>query len=232
MEITCQRCHETLRETDRYCPACGLPQLLFLEADAAAEIANGTPEETASAPGAGNEIAWRQALQMALLVAIPAGALCSRMGSLDWIWIMIAAVWVVRLYARRTAPLRVTAGVGARIGLVTGLLTGWLMLAIACGQEWVQRYMLHQGGQLDAEFERGLQPSIALNQQLMMNMGMASAEAAHAVQNFKAFVLSPEGRAGFFLGAMLFSLAFVVFFAMVGGALGARLTPQLRRPEA
>lgn len=232
MEATCQRCHETLREADRYCAACGLPQLLFVEADAVTEVGGGAPADVAVTMHSGSDIAWRQALQTAVLVAIPAGVLCSRMGALDWIWIMLAAVWVVRLYARRVATLRVTASVGVRIGLVMGVLTSWLVLAIHGGELWVRRYMMHQGGQIDVEIEQTLQPGIQMNQQLMTNMGMASGEVASAIQKMKAVMLSPEGRAGYILGAVLMGLAFLVFFAMVGGALGARLAPQLRRPEA
>jgi hypothetical protein len=203
--------------------------LLFVEAD-------GVTEVTESAPGGvkvgGSGIAWRQALQVAMLVAIPAGVVCSRIGALDWVWITLATIWVVRIYARRTGSLGVTAGMGARIGLVTGLLTGWLVLGINGSELWVRRYMLHQGAQIDTEIEQTLQPGIALNQQMLTSMGVASGEAAKAVQNLRAFVFSPEGRAGYILGAILFGAAILVFFAMIGGALGARLAPQLRRPEA
>jgi len=229
LEAICQRCHETLREADRYCPACGLPQLLFVEADAVTEVAGTTATDAVPIPD-GGDIAWKQALQMAILVAIPAGVLCSRMGVLDWIWIMLASVWVVRLYARRVAALRVTASVGVRIGLVMGVLTSWLVLAIVCGQEWVQRYLLHQGGQMDADFESSVQLGMTRNQELITSMGLASGEVASKMQSLKALYLSPEGHAGIFLTGILFGLAFLILFAMVGGALGARLAPQMRRP--
>ena len=34
MEITCNRCHQTVRAENCFCPACGLPQLVY-SADAA-----------------------------------------------------------------------------------------------------------------------------------------------------------------------------------------------------
>lgn len=169
---------------------------------------------------------------MALLVAVPAGVICSRMGLLDGLWIMLAAIWVVRLYARSTAPLQVTTSAGARIGLVTGLLAGWLVVAIDCGGLWIERYVLHQGGQIDSDFARAMEPALQLNQQMLAGLGNAGGEAGAAMQSMKALLFSPEGRAGMLLGGSLFSVAIIVFFAVVGGALGARLAPRLRRPEA
>lgn len=232
MEVTCQRCHETLRDADRYCPACGLPQLLFPERDAAEDTASGASLGIAASIRTHGEIAWRQALRMALLVALPAGIICSRMGALDWVWIMLAALWVVRLYARRIAPLSVTTGAGARIGLVTGLLTGWLVLAIDCAVLWSQRYLLHQGSQIDSQFEQAMEPGLRLNQQMLQNLGTAGGQVQSQVASMKAFIFSPEGRAGMLLAGSLMSLVILVFFAVVGGALGARLVPRLRRPEA
>jgi len=231
LEVTCQRCHEMVREADRYCSACGLPQLVYAEDESAAE-ATAAASNVAATPLGNGGIAWRQALRMAVLVAIPAGVVCSRMSALDWIWIMLAAIWVVRLYARRTAAAGLTTGVGARIGLVTGLLTGWLVMAIDCASFWAQRYLLHQGAQIDSDFDRAMEPGLRFNEQMLQNLGSASGAAAASMQNLKAFIFSPEGRAGMLLSGILISLAIMVFFAVVGGALGARFVPRLRRPEA
>jgi hypothetical protein len=48
---------------------------------------------------------------------------------------------------------------------------------------------------------------------------------------YKAWLLSPEGRAGSMLGFILFLVAALVLFAVGGGALGARLLARSRRPE-
>jgi hypothetical protein len=204
---------------------------MYAEDSTAGELAAAASGD-AGAVRADGGIAWRQALRMAVLVAIPAGVICSQTGALDWIWIMLAAIWVVRLYARRTAGVGLTAGVGARIGLVTGLLTGWLVMAIDCGGFWAQRYLLHQGAQIDADFVRAMEPGLKLNQQMLESVGSAGGAAAATIENLKAFIFSPEGRAGMLLGGILISLAIMVLFAVVGGALGARFVPRLRRPEA
>src|SRR5579871_2968437 len=191
-----------VRDADRYCSACGLPQLLIAEAEPEAEAAGGvsTGADSAGPKLEGGEIHWRQALRMALLVAIPAGMVCSRMSPLGLIWMLLAAVWVVRLYARRTASLKVTARVGARIGFVTGLLTGWLALAIDCVDLWIERYVRHQGGQIDTEMEQivaqALEPMTRFQQQLQASAGHAGVQVVSSIPDVKAFFLSPDGRAG------------------------------------
>ena len=35
MEITCNRCHQTVQAEDLFCPACGLPQLVYTTESAA-----------------------------------------------------------------------------------------------------------------------------------------------------------------------------------------------------
>jgi hypothetical protein len=44
-------------------------------------------------------------------------------------------------------------------------------------------------------------------------------------------LLSPEGRAGSMLSAILLLVAILIFFAVGGGALGARLQARTRRPQ-
>jgi len=229
-----------VRDADRYCAACGLPQLVIAETDAGSEAVASPGAEAegdrTGFTGEGGEIHWRQALKMALLVAIPAGMVCSRMSPLGLIWMLLAAVWVVRLYARRTASSRVTARVGARIGFVTGLLTGWLALAIDCVDLWFERYVRHQGGQIDSDMEQivaqALEPMTRFQQQLQASAGHAGVQVVSSIPDVKAFFLSPDGRAGMLIGSLFFSLAFMALFAVAGGALGARMAPRLGRPQA
>jgi hypothetical protein len=54
---------------------------------------------------------------------------------------------------------------------------------------------------------------------------------ATTVALLKAWLLSPEGRAGFVLGGVLFLVVGLLFFAVGGGALGARLLARSRRPQ-
>jgi len=73
MELTCSRCHQTVRDGDRYCPACGLPQLVYsAETSTDAEPRDRWGEAVRDA----NVVDWRSAARSILPLAIPAGVLC------------------------------------------------------------------------------------------------------------------------------------------------------------
>src|ERR1017187_2319213 len=149
MEVTCTRCHQAVQADNCYCPACGLPQLVY-PADAplgqtSSEHWDGTGRDASS-------VDWKPALRAALLLAVPAGLLTSGvspLGALGLLWMAIAATWAVALYMRSQRPAWITLGAGARIGLVTGLLAGWLAFASNGGQLFTQRYVLHQSSEID-----------------------------------------------------------------------------------
>jgi hypothetical protein len=238
LEATCQRCHETLREADRYCPSCGLPQLIYVAAELPlvpfgddADVKNGNA--VAGLAGLADGIAWRPALRAALMLAIPAGVLCSGLipigQSLGMFWIIGAAAWAVSLYSKRTNPGRLSMGNGARIGLVTGLFASWLTLSVNGVALWVARFVLHQGGQMDSMWANEVDSSLQLSQQMVAQMGMTAAQATQSTQFSRAWMLSAEGRAGIALSTFVAGAVFLVLFAMIGGALGARWLAQPRR---
>ena len=240
MEAVCQRCHETLREADRYCPACGLPQLIYLATENSSPLSEGDAQYQAGAAGGlavtADGIAWRLAIQAAVVLAVPAGILCSGVTpigpSLGLLWMGGAAAWAVGLYFKRARPGWLTLGAGARIGLVTGLFASWLTLSVNGVALWVTRVVMHQGGQMDSLWAAEVQNSLQLSQQMVAQMGMTSAQAAQSTQFSRAWMLSAEGRAGIALSTFLAGAVFLVCFAMIGGALGARLLAQPRRPSA
>jgi hypothetical protein len=235
--MTCQRCHETVREADRYCPSCGLPQLVYIAAETPA-----MPLEDGDAPGSGelvglgNGIAWRPALQTAALLAIPAGLLSASLSPvLALVWIMGAAAWAVGLYAKRLRTGEVSMGNGARIGLVTGLFTAWLWFGANGVALWVTRFLRHQGGQIDSEWVNAVQTAFEHNQQVVAQAGMSGAQASQflqATQWAQGLMLSPEGRAGCALAGLLVLAAILLLFATIGGAVGARFLTPTRRSSS
>ena len=83
MEITCNRCHQTVQAENCYCSSCGLPQLVYATDGAQAQA---QPERWDEAVRDASSIDWKPALSAALKLAIPAGVLCamlSRSASLD-----------------------------------------------------------------------------------------------------------------------------------------------------
>jgi hypothetical protein len=223
-----------------------LPQLIYVEAEApslplgdGSDPDNGAGGADRGLPGLSSgpgDIAWRPAFKAAAMLAIPAGVLCSGLiplgQSLGLLWIVGAAVWAVGLYTKRARQGRISMGAGARIGLVTGLFASWLTISVNGIGLWVARFLMHQGGQMDSMWAAEVQNSLLLSQQMVAQMGMTAAQAAQSTQFSKAWMLSAEGRAGIALSTFVAGAAFLIFFATIGGALGARLLAQPRRPSA
>ena len=223
MEITCTRCHQTIQTDDCYCPACGLPQLLYA-AEGSPDQAQ--PEQWSEAVRDASEVEWKPALRAALMLAFPAGLLCSLLspvGIFCFLWISAAASWAVVIYMRSQRTPWITIGAGARIGLVTGLLGAWIAAAATGISMFVMRFFLHQGKEFDDLWQDSVQQRIT---------PQVAQQWAQTGIDIKAWLLSPEGRAGMMLSFILFFLAVLVVFAVGGGALGARLVARTRRPEA
>ncbi|HUD75841.1 MAG TPA: hypothetical protein VMQ76_12275 [Terracidiphilus sp.] len=224
MEITCNRCHQAVLAENSYCPACGLPQLLYgADAPAAGQTQLERWGETVRDAGS---VDWKPALRAALLLAIPAGALSfglSVVGLLGFVWMAVAGAWAVAIYMRSQRPAWITIGAGARIGLVTGLLGAWAAAATMSVSLFAMRFFFHQGKVFDDFWQ--IQMTEKASQQWA-----ASGIDAQTILVTKALLNSPEGRGGVTFGIMLFLVLALVIFATAGGALGARLMGRTRQP--
>jgi hypothetical protein len=214
-----------------------MPQLIYVASETPGIPLTDGEASFENGPGSvSNGIAWRPALQAALLLAIPAGLLSATLSPiLALVWVMGAAAWAVGLYAKRVRQNGLSTGSGARIGLVTGLFAAWLSFGMNGVALWVTRFLRHQGGQIDSEWMTVVQQSIARDQQVVAQAGVSAAQGAQMMQMtewFRGLMLSPEGRAGFALIGLLVLAAVLPVFASIGGAVGARLLAQPRRPSA
>lgn len=226
MEITCNRCHQAVPEQSCFCPTCGLPQLVY----STEEEGNGPvqAERWTEAVRDASQVEWKPALRAASVLAIPAGLLScgfSPVGLLGLFWMAAAAAWAVSLYVRRQRPAWITMGAGARIGLVTGLIAGWMAFGATGIAFYCMRFFLHEGKAFD-DVWAGM-----VNQSVSQQLQSMSADA-QALTQFKNLLLSPEGRAGLMLTGMLVLEVALLVFAAAGGALGARMIARSRRPEA
>jgi hypothetical protein len=189
------------------------------------------PERWSEAVRDAGSVDWKPALRAALLLAIPAGLLCcgvSPVAVLGLFWMSSAAAWAVTIYVRGQRPAWITMGAGARIGLVTGLIAAAMAITANGIALFVERFSLHQGGGIDAEWKARVDASNQLTQQLAAQMGVLDQAQLQAQRNF---MLSPEGHAGIEAFGMASNAIFLLLFAAAGGAMGARFLARSRRPE-
>jgi hypothetical protein len=225
MEITCTRCHQAVEADNCYCSACGLPQLLYSAENVPGQVA---PEHFNEPIRDASTVDWKRAMRATLAVAVPAGLLCSLFSPVSifgLLWMAIAAAWAVSLYLRSQRPAWITIGAGARIGLVTGLVGGWMAAAASGITLFVMRFILHEGKTIDDTWQTMITDQIA-------GQWTAAGIDAQTITVYKTWLLSSEGRAGSMLSAILLLVTGLIFFAVGGGAIGARLQARARRPQA
>jgi hypothetical protein len=218
MDLVCHRCGATLSTPELFCPHCGAPQLRFESTDEQTPYqgdANGSTPR-----GAGQSIAWRPAVQAALIVALPVGILTSLL-DFGVLWVLAGGFGAVALYQRK-APAMMSPRIGWRIGLLVGMLAAFLS-SVADGLSMVfERYGLHHGASID-------QRLIALTQQMTDQMVHQNPEAAQQIPWFIHFWLSPDGHAAVVLFMSAFAAIMMIAFSSIGGVVGARVLAARRR---
>jgi hypothetical protein len=233
MEITCTRCHQPVLAENCYCPYCGLPQFVY-EAEGGAGQ-GGQPDRVSETMQDASSVAWKPALRAALMFAVPAGLLSSGvspLGSLGMVWAAVAAAWAVTLYMRNQRAAWITTGAGARIGLVTGLLAAWLAFSVSGSALFVERFVLHQAVQIDAVYQTFSDAWQQKAQETVAAKGPTeAAQVQPGLSQIQAWIASPEGHAGIWTIAYGLSSAFLLLFAIGGGALCARWLARTRRSE-
>src|SRR5580698_3598883 len=222
MEITCSRCHQTVETGASYCQACGLPQLVFSDESSGGQS---QPERWNQAVRDAGSIEWKAALRLASALALPAGILCALLSPLNIVALVVmaaAAMWVVALYMRSQRPAWITIGAGARLGFVTGVLGSWTSAAATGLALYASRYWFHAGKVIDDFWDS------MVNEQMVQQWSAMGVDPQAAALT-KAWILSPQGRAGGVLGTLAFLVAGLLVFAVAGGALGARFLGRRRR---
>jgi hypothetical protein len=223
MEITCSRCHQPIQDGSCFCPSCGLPQLVYTDEN---PNGPGQAEPWTSAVRDASTVNWRAALRASLMLAVPAGLLCSLLSPVSILclfWMGAAAAWTVLLYVRNQQPAWITIGAGARIGLVTGVLGGWTAACASGVSLFAMRYFLHRGQVFDNFWEN------IVGQQMTQQWTSMGVDA-QTIAQVRAWWLSPAGRAGWVLSAILMLVFGLLLFSVVGGAIGARMLFRRRRP--
>ncbi|HEU5351291.1 MAG TPA: zinc ribbon domain-containing protein [Terracidiphilus sp.] len=231
MEETCPRCHQTLQANTCFCPACGLPQLVY---DAETDAEPGQVERWTHAVRDASMVEWKPALRAAIALAVPAGLLSSGISPVSlagFFWMAAAAAWAVVIYVRSQRPAWITAGAGARIGLVTGILAAWLAFSISGAALYVQRYKMRQSTDMDSQWKATVTQSWQRSAQYALSMNPADSQKAMAMRDWmRDSMLTPWGHAGFMAFSLAAYMCFLIFFCVGGGAVSARMLARTRRP--
>jgi hypothetical protein len=131
---------------------------------------------------------------------------------LSWLWTVSGSLITLALYQRRRPLAWMDAGIGARIGVVVGVvLIGCLAVAMAAGG-LVARYLLHNMAGFDAQ----------LTQQLHLQIEHALTVNPEA-KLIQGYLYSPEFRAGMMLAGFGLISGILLVLSTVGGAVGGLL---------
>ena len=220
MENSCTRCHQVVDAGTCYCPACGLPQLVYSTEGAGEQ---GLAERGGMPVRDADTVDWKHAIRGAITLAVPAGILSSMLSPLSIFGMFLmggTGAWVVANYLRKERPTWITIGAGARIGLVTGFVGGWTALAATGASLFAMRFFFHQGKSFDDLLQT------VVDRQLSQRA--AAGFDAQAIEIFRNWLLSPAGRAGWVVGSVIVLVGMLMLFAVAGGALSARI---LGRPS-
>lgn len=213
MEFLCHRCGNALKEGSVFCAYCGAPQLVFEPStEASGEV---TPGRTASQALVNRGIQWKTALTSAVMIAVPV-ALLTMISSLFLVWVIGGGIAVVALYRRRAAALVINSRVGFRIGLVMGVLSSFLTMAISAGSAIFFRFVMHDGARIDSFFQTILD-------QGTLQASQSTPDAAAQMLEMMRFFGTADGKAGLVMAFSAMIVGSMMAFSAMGGALGARI---------
>ncbi len=156
-------------------------------------------------------IEWSQALPATALAGLIAAVLMMTPLAGFGLGMLIGGSLSVVFYRRRIPVARVTPGMGARLGMVSGILGGGIFAALLS----LGTVLFHAWNSVHAKLLEVIEQAAARN---------SDPQAQQALEFFK----SPDGIALLLTTALIGTLMAFVIFSGLGGALGAAL---LRRKE-
>ncbi len=161
-----------------------------------------------------SSLVWAGALRwVGLAAAIAAALACLSLlipgvGFLSLLWAAISPVVVIGLFQSRSPQVPMSAGFGARIGLLTGLAVSAVFTVIFTAMALVERFAIKGMGEFDKQW-------VLMLDQLQTRMVAQS--GPDALPLIRAFAL-PEFRAGFVLCFIAFGIAILLMITTAGGA--------------
>lgn len=201
-----------LEDGTAFCPKCAAPQIRVAGLESATDVAASVSVGSADRYLDGGGIQWSQALPSAVFAGLIAAALMFvPLGGFGLG--MIAAGAFTLVFYRRRHPLGIlTAGIGARLGAVSGVF-GFSIFAVLTA---IEVLVFHSGGQLRAALLQAVQQS-------------ASRTSDPQAQQVLDYLKSPPGL------ALVMGLGFIIMFVIslilssAGGAVTAVLLRRRQR---
>jgi hypothetical protein len=235
LQRLCHRCQSVLHVEDEgtlvFCWNCGAAQVTLSEE--LQELGEAQRAEFAAAsqlPADGDSgsmlqvpdllVLWKPMIGIAAIVAVALSVISVILPPIELLSWMAPGV-VLAIYASRHRQTYITAGVGARVGLVCGVLVSFGMTASFAVFMLIERYGPHHGIAFDQMWQK-LQEQ---KPNFVAEYGQAAANAA-----IDPFVRLSEFHAGFIIAMIGFLVAIVVLLSIAGGALAGFVRSRTRTP--
>ncbi len=221
----CSRCHAVLHREDEgtlvFCWNCGAPQVQLseelreqIDKQIAGQSADPATLDPVSPPISPTAVVWPGAIQCAALAGAVAAAfgllslLLAPVSLLSVFWVVGAPAFVLILYSGRFRQTHITAGFGARLGVLAGLAIILASLTIDTLDLLLRRFAFHNAGPID------LQLAGIFDQMRASFVAQASPATGPAL----SMLSIPEFRAGLLLSSAAMVIVCYLIFAATAGA--------------
>jgi hypothetical protein len=213
VEHSCYKCGASVEDGTPFCPRCSAPQIRVAGPEpiaAAGSTVEGAIEQYTSLAPSPFALEWRHALPsagIALLFAI----LLIRLGMPAVLGMLAAGFFSVLLYRRRCPATHLTAGMGARLGALTGGLGfGVFALILALWSAFRSGKELHDS---------------LLNQLQQYAAHSSNPNTQQVIELFN----TPEGFTFIMIITLIMTLIAFAIFSSLGGTIGAFLLQRKER---
>lgn len=198
-----------------------IDQQIRAQQAAANPLAESIPQP--SAPS--HAIVWRGAIQSAAMAGTIAAALAllsfalPAITLLSFLWFVCAPIVVMGVYSSRFRKTHITAGFGARLGLLTGLFMLIVTSTLNTIGLVLERFVFHSTAELDTQIDK-------LFAQVQTNFATQSQQSVKIMSDMLAI---PEFRAGILLSSIFFGLMLYLAYSATAGAFAGYLRSRTPR---
>ncbi len=194
-----------------FCPQCNAPQIRVAVAETVPALGTISDSAIPALPAYfGSSLApridWSQARPATALAALIGAVLMITPFAGLGLGMLIGGSLSVVFYRRRVPTVRLTPGMGARLGMVTGVLGSGILAVVLA----VRTLLTHGWESVRADLITGVEQAAARNPD----------PQTHQVVEF---LKSPQGIVLLLIMALITTVIFFVIFSGLGGALGAAL---------